>query len=253
MSFEPVEIVSDLPHAPLAPNSRAKSAAVAKSPDFRSPDFRSSEYRSLDVESQGAYRRVFKRLIDVTLVLLSAPLVLMLVLPLMVWIWRDGHSPIYWSDRVGRRGRIFRMMKLRTMVPDADARLEAHLAAHPEDAAEWAETQKLKCDPRITGFGRFLRKSSLDELPQLWNVLKGDMSLVGPRPMMPNQRKLYPGRAYYALRPGITGSWQVSDRNESTFVARADYDLDYSHNVTLKTDIGLIWRTLSVVLRGTGY
>ena len=237
MSFEPVEIVSDLPQS-------LPHAATG------TPDYRAAESRNL---GGGLYRSFFKRVLDVTLVLLSAPLVLMIVLPLMVYILRDGHSPIYWSERVGRRGRIFRMMKLRTMVPDAEAKLEAHLAAHPVDAAEWTATQKLKCDPRITGFGRFLRKSSLDELPQLWNVLKGDMSLVGPRPMMPNQRQLYPGRAYYALRPGVTGSWQVSDRNESTFVARADYDLAYSHDVTLKNDLGLIWRTLAVVLRGTGY
>ena len=91
------------------------------------------------------------------------------------------------------------------MVWDADARLAEHLDADPEARAEWDHTQKLKADPRITRFGNFLRKSSLDELPQLWNVLKGDMSLVGPRPMMDGQQVLYPGTAYYALRPGITG------------------------------------------------
>jgi exopolysaccharide production protein ExoY len=244
MSFEPVKIISDLPRSDLA------------RPDFARPEFARPEFArpvDTDILIQGAYRSVFKRLIDLVLVILAAPFVLMIILPLAIYILRDGHSPIYWSERVGQRGRIFRMMKLRTMVPDADARLEAYLAATPEAAAEWQATQKLKADPRVTAFGRFLRKTSLDELPQLWNVLKGEMSLVGPRPMMPNQRKLYPGRAYYALRPGVTGPWQVSDRNESTFVRRADYDLDYSRNVTLAHDMGLIWRTLAVVLRGTGY
>lgn len=234
MSFEPAEIVSEISSdlvqaAHAAEADRQKAARV------------------------GPYARLFKRPIDVFLVLLAAPFVLMLILPIALWVRRDGHSAFYWSDRVGREGRVFRMMKLRTMVPDADAKLAAYLDSDPEAAREWRETQKLKADPRITAFGRFLRKSSLDELPQLWNVLKGDMSLVGPRPMMPDQRKLYPGRAYYALRPGVTGPWQVSDRNETTFARRADYDLDYSRNVSLARDAGLVWQTLAVVLRGTGY
>jgi exopolysaccharide production protein ExoY len=233
MSFEPIEIVSD-----LVPTHRTDSEPFLS-------DLRGGQDR--------LYLRGVKRLIDLILVLLAAPFVLLVILPIAAYIRRDGHAPFYWSARVGRQGRTFRMLKLRTMVPDADATLEAYLASNPEAAAEWASTQKLKSDPRITRFGRFLRKSSLDELPQLWNVLTGDMSLVGPRPMMPNQRKMYPGSAYYALRPGVTGPWQVSDRNESTFARRADYDLDYSRNVSLGHDAALIWRTLAVVLRGTGY
>ena len=105
----------------------------------------------------------------------------------------------------------------------------------------------------ITRFGRVLRKSSLDELPQLWNVLLGDMSLVGPRPMMPCQRDLYPGSAYYRLRPGITGPWQVSRRNESTFADRARFDTDYDQTLSLGTDLGLLISTVRVVVRATGY
>jgi lipopolysaccharide/colanic/teichoic acid biosynthesis glycosyltransferase len=165
----------------------------------------------------------------------------------------DGHSPFYWSARVGRYGREFGMLKLRSMVPDADARLAAYLASDPEAAAEWQSTQKLKADPRITAFGRMLRKTSLDELPQLWNVLRGDMSLVGPRPMMPDQRPIYPGKAYFALRPGVSGPWQVSDRNASTFARRADFDLEYHRTLTFTNDVKLILQTLAVVLRGTGY
>jgi lipopolysaccharide/colanic/teichoic acid biosynthesis glycosyltransferase len=228
MSFEPAEIVSEISSGLVRP-SEAESPAL------------------------GLYVGTFKRLLDIVLVLLAAPFVVMIVLPVALYIRRDGHSAYYWSERVGRYGRTFRMMKLRTMVPDADEKLAAYLDSDPEAAAEWRETQKLKADPRITAFGRFLRKTSLDELPQLWNVLKGDMSLVGPRPMMPNQRKLYPGRAYYALRPGVTGPWQVSDRNETTFARRADYDRDYCRNVSLAHDARLIWQTLAVVLRGTGY
>lgn len=203
--------------------------------------------------SVSPYRAFLKRALDIVLVLLAAPLVLPVVLVIAAFVMRDGHSPFYWSERVGRYGRVFRMMKLRTMVHDAHGCLEAYLATDPEAAAEWAETQKLKRDPRITPFGRMLRKTSLDELPQLWNVLKGDMSLVGPRPMMPEQRKIYPGSAYYSLRPGVTGPWQVSDRNDSSFAKRADFDLDYHQSLSFTNDMRLIGRTIAVVLRGTGY
>jgi lipopolysaccharide/colanic/teichoic acid biosynthesis glycosyltransferase len=145
------------------------------------------------------------------------------------------------------------MWKLRSMVAGADAALESYLASDPVARAEWDSTQKLKSDPRITRFGRVLRKSSLDELPQLWNVLLGDMSLVGPRPMMPSQQEIYPGQAYYRLRPGITGPWQVSRRNESTFADRARFDEHYEETLSFKTDVGLLIGTVRVVMRATGY
>jgi lipopolysaccharide/colanic/teichoic acid biosynthesis glycosyltransferase len=202
---------------------------------------------------RGIYCGALKRVLDLAVVLLSLPVVLPVVLVLAVLVAIDGGSPFYWSERVGRGGRVFRMLKLRTMVHGADGLLQDYLKSDPEAAAEWHSAQKLKCDPRITRFGRFLRKSSLDELPQLWNVLKGDMSLVGPRPMMPNQRRLYAGLAYYALRPGVTGPWQVSDRNDATFAARADFDVNYARTLSLPNDLRLLARTVAVVLRGTGY
>lgn len=204
------------------------------------------------IERHGIYRRLFKRMMDVTLVLIGGIVALPVILLLAMLIARDGHSPFYWSNRVGRDGRVFRMLKLRSMVHDADARLEAHLATNPAAASEWALTQKLRQDPRITGFGQILRKSSLDELPQIWNVLTGDMSLVGPRPMMPCQQSMYPGRAYYKLRPGMTGPWQVSDRNSSSFAKRADFDRDYDKTMSLGTDMLLLARTVRTVLKGTG-
>ncbi|MFN6978425.1 MAG: sugar transferase, partial [Gemmobacter sp.] len=118
--------------------------------------------------------------------------------------------------------------------------------------AEWDRTQKLRHDPRITPLGHLLRRSSLDELPQLWNVLTGDMSLIGPRPMMVDQKPLYPGRAYYALRPGISGPWQVSDRNATAFADRAGYDERYFRDLSLGTDLRLILATFGAVARGTG-
>lgn len=202
--------------------------------------------------ASGVYRRVFKRLIDVAAVLAAVPVVVPVVAALALVVARDGGKPFYVQQRVGRNGRIFRMWKLRSMVSQADQRLEDYLAANPAARAEWDVTQKLRNDPRITRFGTMLRRSSLDELPQLWNVLKGDMSLVGPRPMMPCQRELYPGAAYYRMRPGVTGYWQIADRNRSTFEARAAFDAAYEADVSLATDLRVLGRTVSVVLQGTG-
>jgi len=202
---------------------------------------------------RGLYRNGLKRVFETALILLSAPIVLPVIVALALISARDGHNPFYWSNRVGKNGTTFRMLKLRTMVPDADRLLEQHLAANPAAREEWNSRQKLKNDPRITPFGRFLRKSSMDELPQLWNVLIGDMALIGPRPMFPNQRALYPGLAYYALRPGISGLWQVSDRNDSEFAKRADFDREYDENMSFAMDLGLLLRTAGVVLKGTGY
>lgn len=212
-----------------------------------------SDFRVSVPPGQGIYRLRLKRAFDLFLVCLSAPVSLAVVLLLALVVLLQGGKPFYFQNRVGRGGRIFRLWKLRTMVPDAEARLEAHLAATPAARAEWDHCQKLKEDPRITPFGRFLRKSSLDELPQLWNVLRGDMSLVGPRPMMPCQQSLYPGEAYYALRPGITGPWQVSARNESGFAERARYDADYLAQLSFMTDMRLLAATVRVVLRSTGH
>lgn len=201
----------------------------------------------------GLYGGFFKRALDVLAVLLSAPIVLPLLLVFGVMIARDGGPVFYSQSRIGRGGRTFRIWKLRSMVVDADAALEDHLAADPAARAEWDEHQKLRNDPRITPAGRLIRKTSLDELPQLWNVLVGDMSLVGPRPMMPSQTRLYPGRAYYRLRPGLTGFWQISHRNETSFAGRAAYDTQYARRMSLLTDAFVLLATVWVVIRGTGY
>ena len=201
----------------------------------------------------GPYELGFKRVFDIVAVLLSLPVILPLMALMAFLVARDGGKPFYTQQRVGKGGRIYTIWKLRTMVADADTLLGAYLAQNPEAAAEWARDQKLKDDPRITPLGRILRKCSIDELPQLWNVLKGDMSLVGPRPMMPDQQDLYPGLAYYTARPGITGIWQVSHRNETTFADRARFDTDYIANISLIGDLKLLLATVRVVVRGTGY
>lgn len=201
----------------------------------------------------GFYGHYGKRMLDIVLVLLAAPAVLMVALIIVILVSLDGSSPFFRQWRVGRHGRLFRMWKFRSMVPDAEAKLQDHLSSCSAAAAEWKHFQKLKKDPRITRFGAVLRRTSLDELPQLWNVLKGDMSLVGPRPMLPDQRPLYPGQAYYKLRPGITGPWQVSDRNTCGFADRAGFDHRYLDEMSLGTDLRLIGETLPVVALASGH
>jgi lipopolysaccharide/colanic/teichoic acid biosynthesis glycosyltransferase len=198
------------------------------------------------------YTGFFKRLIDIVIVLVAAVPVTAVVAVLAALVALDGKSPFFAQNRVGRNGVTFRMWKLRSMVTDAEAQLETYLNANPDHRREWDEHQKLRDDPRITTIGRIIRKTSLDELQQLFNVLKGDMSIVGPRPMLPSQRVMYPGLAYYALRPGITGFWQISVRNESSFAERAEFDNSYFKELSLVTDVVVMLRTFRVVLCGTG-
>lgn len=213
-----------------------------------------SEVQSLSTKtvSRGIYASATKRVLDLLAVAATLPILIPFFAIVGALVALDGHSPFFRQERVGMNGKRFFMWKFRTMVPDAEAELKRHLAANPEARAEWEEKQKLKNDPRITRVGRVLRRTSIDELPQLLNVLVGDMSLVGPRPMMPSQQALYPGHAYYRLRPGLTGSWQVSERHESTFAERAVYDDAYELELTFLTDVRIMFRTVGVVLRCTG-
>ena len=215
-------------------------------------DISNPHLSSQPVTRTGLYRSVGKRLLDLVIVVLAAPFVAVLVGLFALVVMMDGGSPFYRQARVGQNGRIFRMWKLRSMAVDAEARLESVLAADPDLRREWDHSQKLRNDPRITKVGRFIRKASIDELPQLLNVIAGEMSLVGPRPMMPEQQALYKGESYYRLRPGLTGMWQVSQRNLSSFADRVHFDDDYDAKLSLWTDVKLLMSTLRVILRGTG-
>ena len=201
---------------------------------------------------KGLYSQYLKRFFDFAFILMAAPIVVPVVIVFAILIKLDGGPIFYGQPRIGRDGRRFTCWKLRSMVVDADAKLTAYLEENPAAKAEWLVSQKLKKDPRITWIGHFIRKASIDELPQLWCILKGEMSLVGPRPFLPEQKELYKGNAYYMVRPGLTGFWQVSDRNESSFSARAVFDNRYVEDISLKTDLVLILRTVGVVLRATG-
>jgi len=199
------------------------------------------------------YRAHLKRALDITLVILSLPIVLPLIGLCAVLLMFTASRPFYSQPRVGQNGKHFRIWKMRTMVHDADKTLECYLKQNSAARIEWDTTQKLKNDPRITKLGRLLRKTSLDELPQLLNVLNGTMSLVGPRPMLVEQQSQYPSQAYYAMRPGITGLWQVSDRNDCSFAHRAAYDDTYYDNMSLRTDAKILLKTINVVLKATGH
>ena len=207
----------------------------------------------LAAERAVLYPGLGKRLFDLAFVAFIALPVVVVLGILAILVATDGHSPFYVQKRLGRHGKVFRMYKLRSMVPNADKVLAAYLDSNPAARLEWDRDQKLKNDPRITAVGRLIRKTSLDELPQFFNVLKGDMSVVGPRPMMCEQKELYPGTEYYEMRPGITGAWQTSVRNESSFEQRVEYDRDYFYRLSLKTDIKIVLRTFGVVLRATGH
>jgi undecaprenyl-phosphate galactose phosphotransferase len=189
---------------------------------------------------------------------LAAGTMLLLLSPLMlavaVLIRRDGGPALFGHERIGVGGRRFRCLKFRSMVVNADQVLREHLAAHPEAAAEWEATQKLRDDPRITPVGRFLRNTSLDELPQLFNVIRQEMSLVGPRPVVQMEIDRYGEDAhfYLATRPGITGLWQVSGRSETSYERRVQLDAWYVKNWTLWHDIVILLKTIPAVLSRKG-
>lgn len=203
--------------------------------------------------TKGWYARVGKRALDLLLVGLSLPVTLPVVALCALALWIEGGQPFYRQARLGQRGQRFSILKLRTMVRDADARMAHMLATDPVIRDEWNRTQKLRNDPRITPVGKILRATSLDELPQLWNVVKGEMSLVGPRPMLPEQLGLYGNADHYeAVKPGLTGLWQVSTRNDKEFSYRARVDATYCRSLSLWRDLILIARTVGVVVRRTG-
>ena len=199
--------------------------------------------------------RNFKRFLDVAsaalLCLVAAPA----VLAIAVAIALESPGPILFAQvRIGRGGRRFRVWKFRSMAADADEALQRHLQRNRSDALEWLLTHKLRRDPRVTRVGRFLRRTSLDELPQLWNVLRGEMSMVGPRPIVDEEVQKYSRvfPLYTRALPGLTGLWQVSGRTETSYRRRVDLDTAYIRNWTLRLDLQILIRTVSVVLNGHG-
>ena len=198
--------------------------------------------------------KIIKRVIDIigslALLVLFSPL--FLVVALMVSL--DGGPVFYRHKRIGRDGKPFGCLKFRTMILGAEACLNEYLSYHPEQRREWEQDQKLAFDPRVTAIGNVLRRLSLDELPQLVNVLVGEMSLVGPRPVTEGELKHYgaAASAYLAVRPGLTGPWQVSGRNDVSYATRVAMDEAYVRTFSLWNDIVILLRTPGVVLSKKG-
>lgn len=166
----------------------------------------------------------------------------------------DRRNPFFAHKRVGQNGRMFGCLKLRTMVVGAETMLPDLLDASPERREEWMESQKLTNDPRVTRLGGILRKTSLDEIPQLLNVLRGEMSLVGPRPIVTDELRRYGPHAstYLRLRPGVTGMWQTTGRNDVSYVERVRMDVEYEQNISLWMDIKIMLMTIMAMLSKTG-
>ena len=199
----------------------------------------------------------WKRLFDIilSLIFLTISFPLFIIIALLIKVI-DGGEIFYTQERVGYRGKRFKIIKFRTMYKDAEKRLQKLLQQNPELRKEWERNFKLKNDPRITPIGKFLRRTSLDELPQFINVLKGDMSIVGPRPVVKEElEKFYKDKAVYYLsvRPGITGYWQVNGRSSiSSYQERVNMDVWYVKNQSLFLDIKIILKTIKVVFTGEG-
>ncbi len=201
------------------------------------------------------HKRLLKRTLDFSLAVLAAPVAAPFLALIAVLVKLDSRGPIFFSQlRIGRGGKTFDAWKFRTMATNAEELLQQHLASDPSARFEWERTHKLKNDPRITRVGAFLRKSSLDELPQLWNVLKGEMSLVGPRPIVEAEIVRYGERygAYSRVPGGITGLWQVSGRNDTTYEERVALDAYYVRNWSVWLDFYILFRTVGTVLLRKG-
>lgn len=198
--------------------------------------------------SSQALKRSFDIVVSALLLTFLAPAILVL--------WRmtsrEGGKGIYGQQRVGKGGKLFTCYKLRTMVTDADERLQLLLATSEQARLDWEDDFRLEQDPRVTEFGQFLRSTSLDKLPQLWNVLRGDMSLVGPRPIKAVELERYASKAgYYTLtKPGITGLWQVCGRRGNDYATRAHYDAQYASSWKFWSDSMILCKTAGELIRG---
>jgi Undecaprenyl-phosphate galactose phosphotransferase WbaP len=201
------------------------------------------------------YEQSIKRGLDISLIILASPFLVALFSFLAVLIRLDSPGPaMYRQTRFGKGGKPFSIWKFRTMVKNADEMMDHYLEKHPELANEWKQSHKLKKDPRVTRVGRFLRRFSLDEFPQILNILPGEMSLVGPRPIVEDEIPQY-GMSYHLfkrVKPGLTGFWQISGRNDTTYERRVDLDLYYINNWSIWFDIYILAKTFAAVLLGKG-
>lgn len=196
-------------------------------------------------------KRIFDVVVASIALVFVSPLLLIVALAIRL---QDGEKALYSQPRWGRNGETFECLKLRTMVPNAAEKLQAVLDSDPEAKREWDLTQKLTNDPRITPLGKFIRATSIDELPQLVNIIRGDMSIVGPRPIPLYERSKYGEDFvhYCSVRPGLTGLWQISGRSNTTYTERVELDKEYVQKRTFWGDILIMLKTVPAVLFSVG-
>jgi exopolysaccharide production protein ExoY len=213
--------------------------------------FMNTEEASLTLLTGGFAKRSFDVTAAVMALIVFSPIFLMIMALVK---FSDGGSIFYGHRRVGHHGRYFDCLKFRTMVVNGDEVLREHLKANPQAAEEWRATRKLKVDPRVTAIGTVLRKLSLDELPQLINIVRGEMSVVGPRPVVDEELTLYDTFAIFYLRtrPGLTGLWQISGRNDVSYESRIAFDTQYVENWSLLRDMSIILKTIPAVCLSRG-
>ncbi len=199
----------------------------------------------------GPTKRAFDIIACLLATIISSPVFLACYLLVLA---NSGRPVLFRHRRIGFAGREFTCLKFRTMAPGAEKRLQQHLAANPDAAREWMNNQKLQDDPRVSRIGKIMRRISLDELPQLFNILKGEMSLVGPRPIVVEEIAKYQEhfRVYASGRPGLTGLWQIKGRNETTYAERVALDVEYLRNWSLRRDIAIVLMTVKRVVEGRG-
>jgi lipopolysaccharide/colanic/teichoic acid biosynthesis glycosyltransferase len=239
-----------------------KSATVLCSPGLQESAgvWNGAEWEQISLaihglSTNGVHYRWVKRLLDILIVCSFLPCLLPLLLIVAVIVRISSPGPIlYRQRRIGRFGSDFELWKFRSMYVNSDEILRSHLQANPEAAREWAQSRKLKTDPRVTRLGNLLRRTSLDELPQFVNVLVGDMSLVGPRPIVSAEKAQYRDAYFFyaSARPGLTGLWQVSGRSNLSYHQRVALDEAYIRRWNLALDMQILWRTARVVWQSKG-
>jgi Undecaprenyl-phosphate galactose phosphotransferase WbaP len=236
----------------MTANSQIISAKVVYTLMRRAFSPSAFQSRRRKLSDAGFFNRAFvKRVFDIVFSSLVLIFCLPIYLILTISVAMSSPGPIFYvQERVGKNFKHFKCYKFRTMVMNADALLESLIAQDPELAQEYANNAKLRKDPRVTSIGRFLRLTSLDEFPQFWNVLKGDMSVVGPRPLVPDEIERYGNsiNKVLSIRPGITGLWQVSGRNDIPYAKRIQIDAYYSHTYNWLKDIWIIAKTIGIVV-----
>jgi Undecaprenyl-phosphate galactose phosphotransferase WbaP len=243
-------------------DGRLIAATAGKSglTDFDSSDHgrssrESSAWRDNALPATLLRYRILKRAMDILVIVLSLPVLLPVIFLVAIMVRLTSPGPVFFSHRrICRDGAFFSMWKFRTMCVNSSDVLEQYLAKHPKARMEWKKTHKLRVDPRITSVGLFLRRTSLDELPQIWNVLRGQMSLVGPRPIVAAEVEKYAERFdhYCRVKPGVTGLWQVSGRSELTYADRVALDCQYVERWSLWSDVKILLRTCRSVMNRDG-